>query len=163
MNKHFAYILNGAFGLALACALLGPATASAAGYMKISGIEGESTDKGHKDQIDILSWSWGESQREAASGMATGKRQHKPLEITKRVDKSSPKLQQANADGSAIPSMTVYLPKQGGSSTGYLTYELKNVIVTSYQTSRGSSGTLPTETFSLNYETIIWPLAVEDK
>ncbi|HLF32144.1 MAG TPA: type VI secretion system tube protein Hcp, partial [Xanthomonadales bacterium] len=140
MNKHFAIVLSGVLGLALACALLGPASASAAGYIKISGVEGESTDKGHKDEIDILSWSWGESQRDAASGMATGKRQHKPLMITKRVDKSSPKLQQANANGSAIPSMTVYLPKQGDTSTGYLTYELKNVIVTSYQTSGGSSG-----------------------
>jgi type VI secretion system secreted protein Hcp len=151
MNKHFAYILNGAFGLALACALLGPATTSADGYMKIAGIKGESTDKGHKDQIDILSWSWGESQREAVSGMASRKRQHKPLEVTKRIDKSSPMLQQANADGSAIPSMTVYLPKQGGANTGYLTYELKNVMVTSYQTSSGSSGAIPTETISLNY------------
>ncbi|HLF30336.1 MAG TPA: type VI secretion system tube protein Hcp [Xanthomonadales bacterium] len=163
MNKHFAIVLSGAFGLALACVLLGPSTASAAGYIKISGVEGESTDKGHTGEIDIQSWSWGDSQREAASGMATDKRQHKPLMITKRVDKSSPMLQQASAAGSSIPSMTVYLPKQGDTSTGYLTYELKNVMVTSYQTSRGSSGTVPTETFSLNYEKIIRPLAVEDK
>lgn len=31
-------------------------------FIKIDGIKGESTDDKHKDEIDVLSWSWGMSQ-----------------------------------------------------------------------------------------------------
>ena len=30
-------------------------------FLKIDGIKGESQDKKHKDQIDLMSWSWGAS------------------------------------------------------------------------------------------------------
>ena len=62
-------------------------------YMKIEGVDGESSSS--SSSIDVLSWSWGASNagsmsapagtgrvaspRDAASGLATGKRQHKPL------------------------------------------------------------------------------------
>lgn len=28
-------------------------------FLKIDGIDGESTDNKHKNEIDVLSWSWG--------------------------------------------------------------------------------------------------------
>ena len=31
-------------------------------FLKIDGIEGESTDKKHAKEIDVDAWSWGESQ-----------------------------------------------------------------------------------------------------
>jgi type VI secretion system secreted protein Hcp len=31
-------------------------------FLKIDGIQGESTDASHTDETDILSYSWGESQ-----------------------------------------------------------------------------------------------------
>jgi type VI secretion system secreted protein Hcp len=34
-------------------------------FLKIDGIPGESTDSKHKDEIDVLSWSWGETQETA--------------------------------------------------------------------------------------------------
>lgn len=48
--------------IALASALCVPAAASAAGadyYLKIEGVDGESKDEKHKDEIEILSYSWG--------------------------------------------------------------------------------------------------------
>ena len=30
-------------------------------FLKLDGIPGESTDAKHKGEIDVLSWSWGES------------------------------------------------------------------------------------------------------
>ncbi len=27
-------------------------------YLKIDSTDGESTDKGHKDEIDVLVWNW---------------------------------------------------------------------------------------------------------
>jgi type VI secretion system secreted protein Hcp len=39
-------------------------------FLKIDGIQGESTDIHHRDEIDILSYTWGESQPAVASGGA---------------------------------------------------------------------------------------------
>jgi len=71
--------------LAIAVALAGTAPAMAASdyYLKIEGVEGEAAAP-----IAIESWSWGQSNpsaqretkpRDAASGLATGKRMHKPM------------------------------------------------------------------------------------
>lgn len=40
------------------------------------------------------------STRDAASGMASGKRQHKPLTVTKELDKASPTMARASTTGS---------------------------------------------------------------
>ena len=31
-------------------------------FLKLDGIEGESADSNHKNEIQIMSWSWGASQ-----------------------------------------------------------------------------------------------------
>lgn len=155
MNKLFALGAVGALALGLAVAA--PVPADAAGYLKIGDIKGESVDDAHKGEIEILSWSWGETQSgsAAASGMPTGKRQHKPLTITKRVDKASPLLQQAATSGKMIDKMDLTLPKEGGRAEEYVTYELERVYITSYQTGGSAGGdVVPTETISLNYEEI---------
>ena len=36
-------------------------------FLKVDGIPGESADAKHKDEIDVLAFSWGVSQTEAAS------------------------------------------------------------------------------------------------
>ncbi len=69
-------------------------------YIKIGDIKGETKDKDHKDWIDVLSIDWGISNtRDAASGLPTGKRQHKPVMLAKAIDKASPKLQEALING----------------------------------------------------------------
>ena len=45
-------------------------------FLKIDGIQGESTDNRHRDEIDILSYAWGESQPAVAgsgAGAAAGR------------------------------------------------------------------------------------------
>jgi type VI secretion system secreted protein Hcp len=41
-------------------------------FLKIDGIEGESLDEKHKGEIDVLSWSWGESQEGPTTGGGGG-------------------------------------------------------------------------------------------
>lgn len=123
------------------------ASSFAVGYLKIGDIKGESTDRDHKDWIIIESMSVDKdvnAPRDAASGLATGKRMHKPFVITKELDKSSPKLAEACAKGTVVKEAEV-----GGPG---VRYKLKDVIISSIQPS--SSGGHPTETISLNYEKI---------
>jgi len=67
-------------------------------YMKITGetqgdIVGSVTQSGREDSIMVIGTTHEVvSPRDAASGLPTGKRQHKPFTITKEVDKSSPLL-----------------------------------------------------------------------
>jgi type VI secretion system secreted protein Hcp len=128
-----------------------PGLGLAAGFLKFDGIKGETADNAPKGEIEIQSWSWGETNAGRSSGLPTGKRQHKPITITKVVDKASPILQQASTSGRSIPAMEVALPKKGGGAGEYMKYELKNVKVTSYSVS-SSGGSVQTETFTLTYE-----------
>jgi len=155
--------------LLVSCALA--ATMFAPAYMKLGDIKGESTDSKHKDWIIIESMSspisaaelresptrhtaerdvasgQATGKRDAASGMATGKRQHKPMTVTKSVDKASPKLAEICANKTVIPKIEI--------SDGETTYKLHDVLITSV-TPSSSSGSVPTETLSLNYSKIEW-------
>lgn len=185
MQHLFRTVCTAGFTLVLMLTLaMMPSPAEAAGYMKIAGVEGESTDKGHKNEIEILSWSWGESRpststagsatassaaaKSTATRATTGagavdpspaaiaaKRQHSSLTITKQLDRSSPMLQKAYADHQVFPGMTLSLPNPDGTSNSYLVYELKEVIITSYQTGASGGGDdKPTESVTLNFAKI---------
>lgn len=50
--------------------------ALAGGYLKLGDIKGESTDKDHKGEIEVLSWSWGQTNSGGihhGGGMGSGK------------------------------------------------------------------------------------------
>ncbi len=70
-------------------------------YLKLKGqkqgdIKGSVTQKGREGSIMVIAVSHEVvSPRDAASGLPTGKRQHKPFVITKELDKSSPLLYNA--------------------------------------------------------------------
>lgn len=81
------------------------------------------------------------SPRDPTSGLPTGKRQHRPLIITKPVDKASPLLAKAAASGTPIPNVRV---EQGG-----VTYDLEQVLIGMVKP--GTAGDRPTESLSLNF------------
>ncbi len=64
-------------------------------YLKIKGakqgdIKGSVTQKGLEGNIAVFAFHHEiSSPRDSSSGLATGKRQHKPITITKEIDKSS--------------------------------------------------------------------------
>ncbi len=131
-----------------------PAFAPADMFLKIDGIDGESTDSAHKGEIDVLSWSWGET----SSTRATGERLMQPkigasgsFTVVKAVDRASPKLASMHRSKTRIPSMTISVPPASGTGA-YMKYELKNVLVTSYQT--GGSADRPTEEVAFYYNKI---------
>lgn len=91
--------------------------------------------------------------RDAASGLPTGKRQHKPFVITKELDKSSPILMKACATGEHFPRLQLdAFRTRNGRSELYLTITLEDVVITSYRTS-GDAPTSPAAS-SAEYEEI---------
>jgi type VI secretion system secreted protein Hcp len=78
-------------------------------YLKLKGqkageIKGSVTQKGREGKIMVIAVSHEiVSPRDAASGLPTGKRMHKPFVITKELDKSSPLLYNALTQNENIP------------------------------------------------------------
>ena len=120
-----------------------------AGYIKFDGVDGESTDKDHKDWIILLSFNQGTGMQEDS---ATTRDQYDVSDIivVKELDKSSPKLSESIAKGKVFPKVEIHL--ESGKET-YYAYELTNVMITSYTIS-GTNHEIPIEEFSINYEKI---------
>ena len=132
-------------------------------FLKIDGIPGESTDDKHKDWIEVLSYGSGLAQPTSAiassSGGATAQRaDFQDFNITKPLDKASPKLALACADGMHIKQVTLELCRAGGDKAKYMEYKLTNCVVSSHQDSGSTHGAdnLPTESVSFNYGKIEW-------
>ena len=82
-------------------------------YLRLKGakqgdIKGSVTQKGREGRIAVIAVSHEiVSPRDAASGQASGKRLHKPLVITKQLDKSSPLLHGALVANETVVSFTL--------------------------------------------------------
>jgi len=123
-------------------------------FLKIDGVEGESTDDKHKGEIEIDSFSWGVSNPGSmAAGGGTGKATFQDMHFTMHVSKASPKLMQAAATGEHLKTVDLTVRKAGGTQMEYYTIHLEDILVSSYSSS-GSSGEVPMESISLNYQKI---------
>ena len=121
-------------------------------FLKIEGIEGESKDKTHGKEIDILSLSWSSAMQSSRAGGA-GKASVEDLSVTKYIDKATPKLFESLATGKHIAEAKIVVRSAGGNPVEYLKYTLQDIIVTSYST--GSSGEdRPTESVSFSYSKV---------
>lgn len=126
-------------------------------FLKIEGIEGESTDAKHKKEIDVESWSWGESNsgtHAAGGGGGAGKVQMQDFHFVMRVNKASPKLMLACATGQHIPKATLVCRRAGTQQQEYLTIEFSDVLVSSYQTGGSAGDIVPVDQISLNFAKI---------
>jgi len=109
--------------------------ASIDAFLKLDGIKGESQDKTHKGEIDLLSFSWSNKQTGTApsgGGMGAGKVHFSDLKILKKTDASSPLLFQNCAAGKHIPSALLTVRKAGGSQLEYMKIKLTDLVVSSY-------------------------------
>ena len=124
-------------------------------FIKIGNIKGESLDKVHKDEIDVLAWSWG-----ASKGTAQTKKGLLPptciqdLSITKYIDRSSPDLILNGVSGFAVPTAKLTMRKAGESPIEFLTLEMSNVTVSSYSTGGSGGEDRLTENVTLHFESM---------
>ena len=97
-------------------------------------IPGESLDKAHARQVDVLAWSWGMANSGTAQlggDAGAGKASFQNLSLTKYVDKASPKLMLNCAKGTHLPKATLFVRKPGTPPTECATIELTEVLVSS--------------------------------
>ena len=124
-------------------------------FLKIDGIPGESADAKHPGEIDLMSFSWGETNSGTpgqGGGSGAGKVSAQDFAFVKKVDKASPVLFMKCATGEHIKSAIVTARKAGGKQEDYLIFKMSDVLISSYQTG-GSAGSdiVPTEQFSIAF------------
>jgi type VI secretion system secreted protein Hcp len=136
-------------------------------FLKFGSIKGESQASQHKEEIELMSWSWGASNPTTivGSGMSTGKVSLSDITCSKRVDKSSPKLLELLFTGKHVADATITCQKQTGDKKpqDYLTIKLKEVYVSSYQTGGSSGDDLGSESITLSYGSINYDYKMQQK
>ncbi len=131
--------------------------AQVAYYLKIDGIDGESSDSKHKNEIEIESFSWGETNSGSSSGGGgggTGRVAMQDFHFTTRVNKASPKLFLACANGEHIKKAVLTCTKAGKEQQDYLKWTFSDLIVSSYQIGGSSGDIIPVDQISLNFTKI---------
>jgi type VI secretion system secreted protein Hcp len=127
-------------------------------YLKLEGITGESQDDVHNGEIEVMSWSFNETQSATAhegTGSAGGRVSVGDMHFVKKADLSTVPLMQYCTTGKHIPTamLSCYKAAGDGNRVKYLHYDLEKVYISSIQQG-GSDGTeVPTESFSLNFAT----------
>jgi type VI secretion system secreted protein Hcp len=128
-------------------------------FLDIEGeISGESQDKVHTKEIDVLAWSWGVSQSgsfHVGSGGGAGKANFQDISVTKWIDKSSPVLMLYCANGDHFPSAKLTVRKAGKNPLEYLTISMKKVLITSVSTGGSGGEDRLTENVTLNFAQVL--------
>jgi type VI secretion system secreted protein Hcp len=125
-------------------------------YMKIEGIEGESTDKIHEKWIEVLSYSHGVSQAERWPDEEHGTRaDHRLFSVTKKLDIASPKLASFCCSGKTFNKVTIELCRATDRKERYMTYTLHKAIIADVSTD-GAAASFPAESLSFSYSKIEW-------
>jgi type VI secretion system secreted protein Hcp len=127
-------------------------------FLKIDGIQGESADSKHKGEIDVESWSWGESQGGSMAfggGGGAGKVQMQDFHFVMKVNKATPKLLIACATGEHIKKAELTCRKAGKEQQEFLKYTFTDLLISAYQTGGAASGSvIPNDQISFNYAKI---------
>lgn len=141
-------------------ALVAAQLGGASYFLKIDGIPGESQDGQHKDEIELQSFAWGNSNAETqggASGIASGKVTFQDFQFTSPASKAGPQLMLHCATGKHIPRAVMTGRKEAlrAKNEYFLRIMLADVLVASYVSS-GSSGDggAPMDTASLRFGNI---------
>ena len=132
-------------------------------FLQIKGakqgdIKGSVTEKGKEGAIKVATCQNSNlSPRDAASGQATGKRQHKPVTIYKEVDKASPMLMKAFSEKENLTEVTLTYYRAGkkGATEKWYTITLKEVLISGLKSPSDNKGQTQEE-ISFTFQKIEW-------
>lgn len=134
-------------------------------FIEIGDIKGESTDKEHKEKIDILAWSWGMSNSgttHMGGGGGSGKVNVQDLSFTKYIDSSSNALLKSCCEGTHYPKAKLIVRKAGGKPLEYVVLELEEVMVTAVSTGGSGGEDRLTENVTLNFAKFTYKYQPQD-
>ena len=123
-------------------------------FLKLGDLKGESVDKDHKDEIQLLSWRWGMSQMgttHRGTGGGAGKVDVQDINVVKFVDTSSPNLALACCNGKHFDEAVLTVRKAGEKPLDYLVITMNDLIITSVSPGGSSGDENVIENVSINF------------
>jgi len=122
-------------------------------FAKLGDIKGESIDDKHKDEVEVLSYSWGVTNAGSmgyGTGGGEGKATFHDLSFTHKIDKASPQLLKGCATGQHLKEATITRRKAGKGQQEFLVIKMNDVMVTSVAES-DDGGSSQVETVTLAF------------
>jgi type VI secretion system secreted protein Hcp len=124
-------------------------------YLKLDSVTGEAADSNHKNEIQLLSFSWGGHQTTSVAGTGgsgAGKVDLADFSVMKHLDKATTPIFKALVSGTHIKTGNLIAVKAGAGGKPFLKIDFKELFVTSQQVS--ASTEIPTESVSFSYNEI---------
>ena len=124
-------------------------------YLKLDSIQGEASADKYKDQIEVLSWTWGLTQSGSShhgSGTGTAGVTVGDVSIVKFVDKASPNLVKLVCQGTFFKEAVLTVCKAGTEQVPYLTLTLQEGLVSSINSGGIGPEERLIETVSFNFK-----------
>jgi type VI secretion system secreted protein Hcp len=124
-------------------------------FLKIESkqVKGESVDDTHKDELELMSWSWGVANTgstHSGKGSGQGKAAIQDASFTMAMDKAAPVLFGGCVQGTHYGKATLVQRRAGGdASVEFVKLTMENVLVSSVQI--GSAGQEASVSISLNF------------
>jgi type VI secretion system secreted protein Hcp len=135
-------------------------------FLKIETIDGESQDQKHKNEIQLLSFSFGETnagKQLQGGGGGAGKVQMGDFHFTMNLNKASPKLFIACATGQHIASGVLTARKAGKNQEDYFIVTFKQLLISHYSTcGHAEANNLPIDTCSFNFAEILMEYKIQN-
>lgn len=126
-------------------------------FLKLEGIQGDSTDPMHTNEIVAVSFKIA-VQQTAGGGGGTGHPQFTPLTVFKFIDRASPELFFSSATGRHLRSATLVVRKSGTNPFEFYKIRLKDVVISNLSQDANATdqdGNL-IESIALSYSVISW-------
>ena len=133
-------------------------------FLKLDGIQGESVNTAHKDEIQLETFGWGAVQISSVSGTGgsgAGKASLHDLTIVAALDKSTPKFFKSLCEGTHIKTGTLTAIKAGADNKPYLKVDFTELFVT--QLAVGAGSEVPSVNVSFSYNTIKIDYSVQNE
>lgn len=134
-------------------------------FIKIAGVKGESKDKKHGKEIDVLAWSWGLSNSGSAhvgGGAGAGKVNVQDLSFTKYIDSATPDLLLSACNGKHYGDALLTIRKAGEHPVEYIKIKLTEVLITSISTGGSGGEDRLTENVTLNFAKVHFDYTPQD-
>jgi type VI secretion system secreted protein Hcp len=106
-------------------------------FLRLDGVEGESTDAKHAGEIDVRGFEWQLTGARGSVPATSGE-----IHITAPTSKASPQLMQRLASGATIPNGDLVIRRDGGTQHMFFRLDLDDVRVSSYEITSAEHGVL---------------------
>jgi type VI secretion system secreted protein Hcp len=121
-------------------------------WLRLDGIDGESTDRDHPRQIEVLALDWQATQKSTSAAGAGSK----DISLALATSSASPAILSKCVQGAAVPTATISGRKSGEGQRDFLTWDFTNLRFKSYDVAFTEGPPIDVVTFSFTQVTMTY-------